>query len=147
MKEILESRKLLGADAGISLKELNLLYKGLMKQHHPDRFQVEAERAEAEAMSQRIIAAYKFLEGMHPETLSARAGEFEQTMTSGISNWEYKGQVLRLHFGDGSTHAFYGVPPKTYNKFLGTDATPRFVRRHLLGNYAQRKVTSAVAAE
>ena len=33
------------------------------------------------------------------------------------------------------------------NKFVGTDATPRFVRRHLLGNYPQRKVTSAVAAE
>lgn len=44
MKEINESRLLLGAAAGLSLKELNGLYKGLMKRHHPDRFQVEAER-------------------------------------------------------------------------------------------------------
>ena len=143
MKEILESRKLLGATATISLKELNVLYKGLMKQHHPDRFQVEEERVGAEATSQRIIAAYKFLEGMHPETLSARAGEFEQTMTTGITNWKYKSQVLRINFGDGSEHAFYGVSTNTYNKFVNTDATPRFVRRHLIGNYAQRKMSSA----
>lgn len=145
MKEILESRKLLGATANMSLKEIAALYKGLMKQHHPDRFQEEAERQEAEALSQRIIAAYKFLEGLHPETQALRAEEFEQTMASGIANWQYKGQVLRLNFGDGSEHAFYGVPSNTYNKFVNTDGTARFVRRHLLGTYAMRKMSSAVA--
>ena len=146
MKEIIESRKLLGATPGLTLKELNALYKGLMKQHHPDRFQDEAQRQEAEAMSQRIIAAYKLLEGLHPETQEARAEEFERTLSSGIANWQYKGQLLTLKFGDGSEHAFYGVANKTYNKFVNTDATPRFVRRHLIGAHPQRKVTSAVAA-
>ena len=96
MKEIIESRKLLGATPGLTLKELNALYKGLMKQHHPDRFQDEGQRQEAEAMSQRIIAAYKLLEGLHPETQEARAEEFERTLSSGIANWQYKGQLLSL---------------------------------------------------
>jgi len=146
MKEIIESRRLLGATPNLTLKELNGLYKGLMKQHHPDRFQVDAERQEAEAMSQRIIAAYKLLEGLHPETVEARAGEFEQTLASGIATWQYKGQLLTLKFGDGSEHAFYGVAPKLYNKFVGTDATPRFVRRHLVGAHPQRRLSSAVGA-
>ncbi len=146
MKEITESRKLLGATPNLSLKELNTLYKGLMKQHHPDRFQEDGQRQEAEVMSQRIIGAYKFLEGMHPETQAARAQEFEGTLASGIANWKYKSQVLSISFHDGSEHAFYGVSTNTYNKFVNTDATPRFVRRHLLGAYAQRRVSSAVAA-
>lgn len=145
MKEIIESRKLLGVTPGMTLKELSALYKGLMKQHHPDRFQVEEERAAAEAQSQRIIAAYKLLEALHPETQAAKAEEFEETLASGIANWQYKGQVLRISFGDGSEHAFYGVPPKTYNKFVGTDATPRFVRRHLAGEYPRRCLTGAMA--
>ncbi len=145
MKEIIESRKLLGATPGLTLKELSALYKGLMKQHHPDRFTDEAERTAAEAMSQRIIAAYKLLEGLHPETRAARAEEFERTLASGIAGWQYKGRVLSLTFGDGSEHAFVGVPANTYNKFVGTDATPRFVRRHLIGTFPQRRVSSAVA--
>ncbi|MBK7945782.1 MAG: KTSC domain-containing protein [Flavobacteriales bacterium] len=144
MKEILESRRLLGADQGLTLKELNMLYKSLMKQHHPDRFQDATEREAAEGMSQRIISAYKLLEALHPETQAAKAEEFEETLASGIANWQYKGQVLKLHFGDGSEHAFYGVPPKTYNKFVGTDATPRFVRRHLAGTYPRRCITGAM---
>ena len=146
MKEINESRKLLGATPSLTLKELSVLYKELMKQHHPDRFQEETQRLEAETTSQRIISAYKLLEGIHPETQEARAEEFEGTLASGIINWQFKGQELRINFGDGSEHAFYGVAPKTYNKFVNTDATPRFVRRHLVGTYAQRKVNSAVPA-
>jgi DnaJ-class molecular chaperone len=142
MKEVLESRRLLGVNGELSLKELSNLYKGLMKQHHPDRFQEEEARAEAEAKSQRIIAAYKLLEALHPETQAAQAEEFEATLATGIANWQYKGQVLRISFGNGSEHAFYGVPPKTYNKFVGTDATPRFVRRHLIGAFPRRCETS-----
>ncbi len=143
MKDIIESRRLLGAEPGLSLKELNALYKNLMKRHHPDRFQVEEERLAAEEQSQRIVTAYKLLEALHPETQAAKAPELEQTLTSGIANWEYKGQVLRVRFGDGSEHAFYGVPPKTYNKFVGTDATPRFVRRHLIGTHPSRRMSAA----
>jgi curved DNA-binding protein CbpA len=146
MKEINESRLLLGAASGLSLKELNGLYKGLMKRHHPDRFQEEAEREAAEAMSQRIIAAYKLLEALHPETQAAKAAEFEVALLSGVANWQYKGQVLRVCLGDGSEHAFYGVPPNTYNKFVGSDGSARFVRRHLAGSFPRRCIAAAAVA-
>lgn len=146
MKEINDSRKLLGAAPGLSLKELSALYKGLMKQHHPDRYQADDEREAAEALSQRIIAAYKLMEALHPETQAAKAEEFEETMASGVANWQYKGQVLRISFHDGSEHAFYGVPANTFNKFVNTDGTARFVRRHLAGSFARRCLTSAVLA-
>lgn len=146
MKEIAESRTLLGATADLTLKDLNGLYKGLMKMHHPDRFTDEEGRTEAEAMSRRIIAAYKLLEGLHPETRAAQAEAFERTLASGIATWQYKGRVLSLTFGDGSEHVFVGVPTGTYNKFVAADATPRFVRRHLIGAFPQRRKTSAVAA-
>lgn len=146
MKEITESRKLLGATPGMDLKALSTLYKGLMKQHHPDRFQEDAARQEAEAMSQRIIGAYKLLESMHPETLAARAGEVDQALASNVANWQYKGLVLSINFGDGSEYAFYGVQRNTYNKFVSSEGTARFVRRHLLGSVPYRRVNGPVAA-
>jgi DnaJ-class molecular chaperone len=145
MKEIIESRRMLGATAGMSLQELQVLYKGLMKKHHPDRFQDELQRLEAEELSQRIISAYKFLESIHPETNVVRAEEFEATLASGITNWQYKAQVLEIHFGDGSKYAFYGVQPNLYKKFVNTDGTGRFVRRHLSGSFPQRRVNGPVA--
>jgi molecular chaperone HscB len=147
MKEITESRKLLGALPGMTLKELDGLYKGLMKKHHPDRFQDDGERQEAEVVSQKIITAYKFLVGIHPETHASREEDMERTMASGITNWQYKAQVLQLDFGDGSKHAFYGVPVKAYNKFVGSDGTPRFVRRHLVGAYPQLRVNGPSPVE
>ena len=102
MANINESRKLLGAHAAMSLKELNVLYKGLMKQHHPDRFQDEQQRVEAEEMSQRIIAAYKLLESMHPETHAIRKRELEEAMASNVSDWLYEREVLTINFVDGS---------------------------------------------
>lgn len=147
MKEILESRRSLGATANMSMKELEQLYKGLMKKHHPDRFQQEEERLHAEETSQRIITAYKFLQSIHPETHAARAEEFEATFGTGIVNWEYRNQTLNIHFADGSRHAFYGVPHNTYNKFVNTNGTSRFLRRNLVGAFPMRRVSGPVAVE
>ena len=141
MKKITDSRRLLGATAAMSLKELNTLYKGLMKQHHPDRFQDEAQRAEAEAMSTRIIEAYKFLESVHPETHKANAAEFDATVATNIANWHYQHQTLHVTFGDGSVYEYYGVPTNVYNKFVGTNGQPRFARRHIFGSFPARKVS------
>jgi hypothetical protein len=146
MKEILESRRILGATATMSMKELEVLYKNLMKKHHPDRFQIEEERQQAEETSQRIISAFKFLQGIHPETHATRAEEFEASFASGVLNWEYRSQTLQVHFADGSKHAFYGVPPNTYNKFVNTNGTARFVRRNLVGAFPMRRLNAPVAA-
>ena len=146
MANINESRKLLGAHAAMSLKELNVLYKGLMKQHHPDRFQDEQQRVEAEEMSQRIIAAYKLLESMHPETHAIRKRELEEAMASNVSDWLYEREVLTINFVDGSAYAFHGVGRNTYNKFVNTDGAVRFVRRHLVGKFTFRRTASPTGA-
>ena len=112
MKKIADSRKLIGATSATKLKELNTLYKGLMKSHHPDRFPNDEEkREEAEEFSKRLIDAYKFLESIHPETHASNAEDFEKTVASSITDWHYKGLTLHLTFGDGSTYEFYGVQP------------------------------------
>ncbi|HNA33107.1 MAG TPA: KTSC domain-containing protein, partial [Flavobacteriales bacterium] len=125
MKKISDSRKLLGATSTTTLKELNTLYKGLMKQHHPDRFQDEQLRQKAEVTSQHVIECYKFLESIHPETHAANAAEFEKTVASNIGNWHYQHMTLHITFGDGSAYEFYSVDPKTYNKFVNTDGNTR----------------------
>ena len=147
MKRITESRKLLNAPVGCTLKELNTLYKGLMKQHHPDRVLDEALKKEAEETSQRLISAYKFLESIHPETHAANAEEFEKTVASIISDWHYKSMTLHVTFGDGSVYEFYGVPQNTYNKFVNTDGNTRFAKRHIFGSYTHRKVSGAKEKE
>ncbi|MBL7982449.1 MAG: KTSC domain-containing protein [Flavobacteriales bacterium] len=141
MKKIIDSRKLLGATAKSDLQELAKLYKGLMKQHHPDRFQDETERAAAEQLSTKIIEAYKFLESIHPETHAANAADFETTVATNIANWHYQHQTLHLTFGDGSVYEYYSVPSNVYNKFVATNGQPRFARRHIIGTYAGRKVS------
>jgi molecular chaperone HscB len=147
MKRITESRKLLEAPANATLKELNTLYKTWMKKHHPDRFQDEAEKAEAEVISQRVIEAYKFLESIHPETHEKNAADFEKTLASMITNWGFKGQVLTIFFGDGSEYEFFGVPHKVYNKFMTTDGTVRFLKRNVIGVYPHRKASGAKVVE
>ena len=118
-----------------------------MKTHHPDRFQDDVQRQEAEATSQRVIEAYKFLESIHPETHAANAVEFEKTVASNIGNWHYKHLTLHVTFGDGSVYEFYGVPQNTYNKFQKADGNTRFAKRHIFEAYTHRKVSGPKAAE
>ena len=144
MKKITDSRKLIGAGATTTLKELNTLYKGLMKTHHPDRFPNDEEkRHEAEEFSKHLIDAYKFLESIHPETHAKDSAGFEKTVASNISNWHYKSLVLHITFGDGSNYEFYGVPQKVYNKFVGSDGNVRFAKRHIFEAFTHRKASSA----
>ncbi len=146
MKKITDSRKLIGATGSTTLKELNTLYKGLMKSHHPDRFPTdEQKRHEAEEFSKHLIDAYKFLESIHPETHAKDSTEFEKTVASNISNWHYKSLTLHITFGDGSTYEFYGVPQKMYNKFVATDGNTRFAKRHIFEAFTYRKASSATA--
>ncbi|MBZ0207060.1 MAG: KTSC domain-containing protein [Flavobacteriales bacterium] len=148
MKKITDSRKLIGATSATTLKELNTLYKGLMKTHHPDRFPHDEEkREEAEGLSKHLIDAYKFLESIHPETHASNAEDFEKTVASTITDWHYKSLTLHVTFGDGSTYEFYGVQPKTYNKFVNTDGNTRFAKRHIFGAFTHRKVTGATPAQ
>jgi curved DNA-binding protein CbpA len=142
MKKITDSRKLLGSAPNATLKDLNTLYKGLMKTHHPDRFQEEAQRLEAEQTSQRVIEAFKFLESIHPETHEKEAEEYTKTTeTTALSNWNYKHMTLHVNFGDGSVYEYFGVPPNVYKKFVNTDGNARFARRHIFHAFPYRKIS------
>ncbi|HQW05574.1 MAG: KTSC domain-containing protein [Flavobacteriales bacterium] len=140
-KKILDSRKLLGAMPRTDLKELGLLYKGLMKKHHPDRFQDEGERVKAEEVSKHLIDAYHFLVSIHPETHATNKEEFERTATTSvISDWRYKAMTLHLIFGDGSEYEYFGVPQNVYNKFVNNNGNLRFARRHILSVFTYRRL-------
>ena len=147
MKKISESRKLLDATSATPLKELSTLYKGLMKTHHPDKFQDEALKHEAEATSKKVIAAYKFLESIHPETHAQNAEVYERTINGIVKDWHYKSLTLHVTFGDGSIYEYFGVPPNTYNKFVKADGNARFARRHIFGSFTYRRISGAKEVE
>ena len=69
MKKIIESRKLLGVDKDVELKDLKTIYRNAMKEWHPDKIQdnVEAKLA-AEEKSKAFIEAYHLLVSVAPET-------------------------------------------------------------------------------
>lgn len=147
MKKIIDSRRLLGATAKSDLNELSKLYKTLMKTHHPDRFTDEAERLNAEETSKHVIEAYHFLVSISRETHAKNEEEYERTIsTSPIKDWHYKAQTLHVTFGDGSIHEYFSVPSNVYNKFINTDANPRFARRHIFNSFTRRRISGPTAA-
>lgn len=144
MKKIIDSRNLLGASPKSDLKELGLLYKALMKAHHPDKFQDEGERQQAEDTSKHIIDAYHFLVSIHPDTHALNKEEYDQlTATKAITDFHYKAQTLHATFADGSVYEYYSVPVKVYNKFVNNDGNLRFARRHILHSYTYRRIKKA----
>src|SRR5258708_35564753 len=99
MKKIIDYRKLLGVNKEAELQELKTVYRSLMKTWHPDKFQDSAEdKLAAEDKSKTIIEAYHFLVSIAPETLNRSIEEYSHTTAnSGILDFEYKAQVLKVH--------------------------------------------------
>jgi DnaJ-class molecular chaperone len=60
MKRINEYKKLFDVEADTELKQLKTTYRNLVKEWHPDKFQDESDKAEAEHKSRQIIDAYHF---------------------------------------------------------------------------------------
>lgn len=143
MKRIIEHRKLFGITKDTNLAELKSLYRNLMKEWHPDKFQGdEAAKLDAESKSTAIIEAYHFLVSLSPETHEQNQEEYNNTITTcGIIDWEYKGQMLKLNFSDGSVYEYFGVAKSIYNKFLNSPTQMRFARRHICEGHSFRKAT------
>lgn len=119
-----------------------------MKEWHPDKFVEDDERkAEAELKSKAIIEAYHFLVSISPETHALNVEEYTlTTTTSGITDFEYKGQTLKIYFQDGSVYEYFSVPKNTYNKLISSSTRIRFARRHIFHSFVYRKVTKAAVA-
>jgi curved DNA-binding protein CbpA len=145
MKKITEYRKLLGVSETAELQELKTIYRTLMKNWHPDKFQDDAEnKLEAEEKSRTIIEAYHFLVSIAPETRNNLLEEYTlTTTTSNIFDFEYKGGVLSVTFHDGSVYEYFDVPKAIYVKLINADSPGRFARRHIFNEFVYRSVEKA----
>jgi hypothetical protein len=147
MRKIADYRKLLGVDKSAELKDLKSIYRTLMKDFHPDKFQEEEERLAAEAKSKEIIEAYHFLVSIAPETHNKNLEAYTQTtMLSNIQDFEYKQQVLVIDFYDGSSYEYFDVPRAVYVKLVNADSPGRFARRHIFNDYPCRNVAKVSEA-
>jgi len=147
MKKIVDYRKLLNVTKDAELQELKSVYRGLMKTWHPDKHTESAEsRLEAEEKSKTIIEAYHFLVSIAPETRDQSLAEYTTTTTtSGIQDFDYKQQVLKISFVDGSEYEYFDVPKAVYVKFINADSPGRFARRHIFNSYVYRSMSRLVA--
>lgn len=147
MKKIVDYRKLLGVTANAELQELKTVYRSLMKTWHPDKFQDSAEsKLEAEEKSKTIIEAYHFLVSIAPETRNQSLAEYTvTTTTSSIVDFEYKSQVLRVDFFDGSSYEYFDVPKATYVKLVNAESRGRFARRHIYNSFVYRSTSKLIA--
>ncbi len=149
MKRILDSRKLFNVDQNADLSVLKVTYRNLMKEWHPDKFQVNDEQAEMAAeKSKHIIEAYHFLVSISPETHAQNSENYTQTTsTSGIDDFSYKGQTLKVTFQDGSVYEYFGVPKKIYGNLISTPIPARFARRHIFHSYLHRNIKKSELVE
>jgi DnaJ-class molecular chaperone len=147
MKKIVDYRKLLGVEKDAELQELKTVYRSMMKTLHPDKFQESAEeKLAAEDKSKTIIEAYHFLVSIAPETKDQSIEEYNNTTTnSGILDFEYKSQVLKIYFSDESVYEYFDVPKEIYRKLINADSPGRFARRHIFNNYVYRSLNKLVA--
>ncbi|PRY53013.1 DnaJ-like protein [Arcticibacter pallidicorallinus] len=148
MKKIVDFRKLLGVNESTELKELKTIYRNFMKDCHPDKFQDNPEeQLQAEAKSKEIIEAYHFLVSIAPETRIANKEEYTMTTgTSGIADFEYKAQTLKITFADGSAYEYFDVPKGVYTKLINADSPGRFARRHIYNEFVYRNVSKLATA-
>jgi curved DNA-binding protein CbpA len=147
VKKITDYRKLLEVSEEATLAELKSIYRGLMKTYHPDKFQDEVEKANAEETSTKMIEAYHFLVSIAPETRTQNLPAYTKTVTnSNIQDFEFKSQVLTVEFLDGNTYEYFDVPKAIYVKLVNADSRGRFARRHIFNEYVYRSTSRLVAA-
>ncbi|SEW34800.1 DnaJ domain-containing protein [Chitinophaga sp. YR573] len=148
MKKIIDYRKLLGVSKTTELQELKTIYRNLMKEWHPDKFQDDdAKKQEAEEKSKQVIEAYHFLVSIAPETIEAALPQYTETISASmILDFSYTKTTLLLTFHDGSSYEYFEVPKALYIKLVNSDSPGRFCRRHIYHEFVYRKVSKAVVA-
>ncbi|HEV8513137.1 MAG TPA: KTSC domain-containing protein [Cyclobacteriaceae bacterium] len=147
MKRIIDSRKLLGVDKAVDLKELKSVYRNFMKDWHPDKIQDDPQaKLEAEEKSKAVIEAYHLLVSVAPETHAQDFEKYTEVITSSrMVDFQYKSQTLKINFADGSSYEYFGLPKSIYEKLISSNTPDRFARRHIYHSYMYRKVNKASA--
>lgn len=148
MKKIVDYRRLLGVTKAADAQELKTVYRTLMKEWHPDKFQDNDEgKNEAELKSRELIEAYNFLLSISPETIEKALPEYTKTITAcTIRDYSYEKSTLLLNFVDGSSYEYFDVPKAIYIKLNSSDVPARFCRRHIYHSFVYRKVSKAMEA-
>ena len=141
MKRINEYKKLFNVEQEIELSTLKKTYRNLVKEWHPDKFQVGDEKAlEAEEISRKIIDGYHFLISIAPETKAKYIDQYIETSTkSGFDDFQHKGLLLEITFNDGTAYEYFGVTKRVFQKFVNSDKQMRFAKRNIFNSYLYRK--------
>tara|TARA_B110000305_G_C19316966_1_gene576961 strand:- start:327 stop:773 length:447 start_codon:yes stop_codon:yes gene_type:complete len=141
MKRINEYKKLFNVEQEIELSTLKKTYRNLVKEWHPDKFQVGDEKAlEAEEISRKIIDGYHFLISIAPETKAKYIDQYIETSTkSGFDDFQHKGLLLEITFTDGTAYEYFGVTKRVFQKFVNSDKQMRFAKRNIFNSYLYRK--------
>lgn len=149
MKKINDYRKFFGVTETATLAELKTIYRSLVKTWHPDKFASEpGKKAEAEEKSAYLIEAYHFLVSIAPETRQATYNDYMNTIAGAtIVDYEFKSQVLKIKFVDGTEYEYFGVPQAIYVKLVNSDSPARFARRHIYTSYLYRSTSRLAATE
>ncbi|MBE7629951.1 KTSC domain-containing protein [Tenacibaculum piscium] len=146
MKRIKEYKKLFNVEGAIVLKELKTTYRGLVKEWHPDKFQDEDKKLEAEEVSTQIIDGYHFLVSIAPETKEAHADAYKVTITeSRVADYQHKSMLLEVTFTDGNTYEYFGVSRKLFIKFVNAKSINNFGKRNIFNSFIYRKSKKAMA--
>ena len=146
MKRIERHRAILGVNDKATLSDLKKVYRKIMMEWHPDKFQ-ESDDAKkmAEEKSAKLIASYHFLVSVHAETHEATKDAYIATTSdASIDDFEFKSEILRVVFSDGHEYEYYGVPKAIYVKLVNADTPDRFARRHIYENYLYRSTSKIV---
>ncbi|MDB5245744.1 MAG: hypothetical protein JWQ40_138 [Segetibacter sp.] len=137
---------MLGVDEKASLKDLKTVYRNLMKEWHPDKFQDSNELEEAQEKSKKVIEAYHFLVSISAETHAETFADYTNIISSStIVDINYKGANLQLTYAEGNCFEYFDVPRAVYIKLVNADTPGRFARRHICGSFVYREVSKATS--
>ncbi len=137
----------MGVDEKATLQELKTVYRNVMKDCHPDKFQEGAEQEEAQERSKKVIEAYHFLVSIAAETHAAAFENYTNVVsTSTIVDLQYKGGNLNITYAEGNSYEYFDVPKALYIKLVNADTPGRFARRHICGSFVYREVSKAAVS-
>ena len=144
MKRIKQYKKLFNIEGAIELKDLKKKYRGLVKEWHPDKFQNDAEKEEAEIKSTEIIDGYHFLVSIAPETKEANLEAYKTTITQfQVADWHHKSMLLEVTFTDGNKYEYFGVSKILFGKFINAKSMNNFGKRNIFNSFTYRKSMKA----
>lgn len=148
MKRINQYKKLFNVTPGTDLKVLKTTYRSLVKEWHPDKFQVtDPLYEEAKLKGKEIIDGYHFLVSIAKETKLANEKQYLATIETGIDDFKHKGMVLEITYMNGATYEYFGIAKKQYLKFLNADKQLRFAKRNVCHSYIYCQSKKAVEVE